>query len=548
MTKYSSFLCTATEKEEAEKVWTFGIWRRYPNCLYRIQSSATSTEDGQGPKAPTENHLRTSAQESARRGTTGMVQRLESCHIKDIDGDHRPGSCRSGSLPIAPQATNTNDNTNPNQQFLFPSPSFSLSGLGNASSQFLPFAPFMSVPWWLDPNMQLQDNSIIQDDGIPVQSEDMVAKKRKHDGDPEQPTSHPIQRSQAKQLSPEINNFSGIDRMDMLHLDIFSNPTRDSTLANPPNISSMATSMHNFSWNPSSNINQGQGLRRYSPPTTVLRRPSVAEQLWPSHYTSQQNPNLRTNQTSNAQQQTVTIPAALAPDQSVSPRTQTVEVPKLPSSSQPQARQVRSQHAMVPNDLFQPSSQQPRAMVPMYLNNQFQIPRSTPPWSGNRPAAQRSQQDPTLNRPQQLMASSSDIMRKPSLYKVPPWPLSAPFFYCGSIFFGSCTTSMFTYRQSSELEYEQFAFNFQLQYLAALEFNRLPVNYDAEFTKELPSSKINACNATTNTSTIIPARIAIHPTSTATKYQQAETLPKSVRPFSSWPLAHLQPSTNLGFS
>lgn len=347
-----------------------------------------------------------------------MVQRLESCHIRDIDGDHRPGSCRSGSLPIALQAINTN----PNQQSQFPSLSFSPSGPDNASSQFLPFAPFMSTSWWLDPNMQLQDNSIIQDGWIPMQPEDTVAKKDKHDGDPEQPRSHPIQRSQAKQLSPELSNFSGLNGMDMLPLDIFSNPM-DSTFAIPPTIPSTATSLQNFSWNPSSNINRVQDVRRCPPPTSVPRKLSVAEQLRPSHYSSQQNPNLmRANQTSNAQEQTVTIPAVLAPDQSVSPRTQTVEVPNLPSSSQPQARQVLSQHAMAPSGVFQPSSQQLRTMMPMYLTNRFQIPRSAPSWSDNRPLAKIPQQNPGLNRPQQ-----SDIMRKPSLYKVPPWPSPASF-------------------------------------------------------------------------------------------------------------------------
>ena len=120
-----------------------------------------------------------------RRGTTGMVQRLESCHIWDIEGKPVPSTSRSGSLPLGPPTTNPN--ANPNLQRSPTTPNTS-----GPSPQFLSFAPFMSIPWWTSPCTELQDAPMMQNELFSIQPEHKASQKRKREGKVEQYMPHPI--------------------------------------------------------------------------------------------------------------------------------------------------------------------------------------------------------------------------------------------------------------------------------------------------------------------------------------------------------------------
>ncbi len=111
------------------------------------------------------------------------------------------------------------------------------------------------------------------------------------------------------------------------------------------------------------------------------------------------------------QQQTVQVPALLVPELSVSPRTKTVQVVRQvkynPGQSQPALLQTMAPSRAVP---LPTSSQQTTAKInirPIDLNRQS--------IGSNILAAAQNGSLP-------LQSDANDILRKPSLYKIPPWP------------------------------------------------------------------------------------------------------------------------------
>lgn len=382
---------------------------------YRIESSHISAEDFQGPKAPTNDPPPSAAAtEPPRRGTTGMVQQLEFCHIREAKPV--PGT-RSGSLPLIPVTSNVNPNPR--------SAAFNLSNQGNPSSQFLPFAPFMSMPWWADQNLQLPDTPMAQHDWNPIQPEEKASNKRKREGEPEQPRFSPKQRSQAEQSSLQVGYVSQLGGTTIEPLDGFANSSTNFATVTLPNVPSPTSKMQNFSWNSNSTMNQTQ--ERSPTPASAGTKTSITNSLRPNFRTSQKASVQCRGKTrpfqNNAQKQTVTVPARLVPEQSVSPRTQTVEIPRLPYTHQVQPRQMMLlQRAMNANSQLVPSLENPGAMLPMNRNNQFQIPRSVHPQALFPVDPPENPQNPSPNGLQALQTYPSDILRKPSLYKIPPWP------------------------------------------------------------------------------------------------------------------------------
>lgn len=341
-----------------------------------------------------------------------MVERLKSCHI----GEAKPTpSPRSGSLPLV----HTTVATIPRQR----GPSFTSSKLSNQSTQYLSFAPFMSMPWWTGPRLQLPDTPMTQNDMTSIQTLNVASNKRKREGEAEPPKRSPQKRSQATPLSLQGSNICQDDEMEFEPLDIFANSNTTQASAN---ITSSSLATQGPSWNPYSSINPSHV---HSPtPTLSPTKPSVTTLPEQTSNTSQQvstpSPGLMQPFTNfDRQKQTVTVPARLVPEQSVSPRTQTVEIPRLPYANQVQARQMMLPQRATNASGHSVSSSQ-SAMLPLNLNNQFQIPRSVPPQGLFPVGPPRQMQNQSPNRPQTPQTHPSDIFRNPSLYKIPPWPSS----------------------------------------------------------------------------------------------------------------------------
>jgi hypothetical protein len=155
----------------------------------------------------------------------------------------------------------------------------------------------------------------------------------------------------------------------------------------------------------------------YPQSVNIAGRKTAADKLFPSDSESIHQPTLlRPRQDSNQNQRIIRVPASLVPDQSVSPRTKMVQILKLPNTNQISSPQA-VQHAIRTS----PSSQY---LPTINLDTQGQLPRG--PYSHVETphnATSPTVSDLGLIRVQQQSRShSSDLLRKPSLYKVPPWP------------------------------------------------------------------------------------------------------------------------------
>lgn len=248
-----------------------------------------------------------------------------------------------------------------------------------------------------------------------MRPENTASNKRKHEGQIEQPRPSPQQRSQTEKPSPQVDDIPAVDGMDFEPLDIFANPD---PIATAGNVATPASTMQDFSWNQYSNINSNR--LRCPTPTSPTAKSNVIVPSRPAFRPLQQASIssvglTRPYRNLNPQKQTVTIPARLVPEQSVSPRTQAVEIPSLPYAPQVQAQQTMLlQRAINTNSQPGPSSHTPGPNNPMNRNKQFQIPRSVPPQALFPVGPPRP--------PQAFQTYSSDIQRRPSLYKIPPWP------------------------------------------------------------------------------------------------------------------------------
>lgn len=380
-----------------------------------MESLHISTEGFQGLQQIVDPPKTESPSQPLRRGTTGMVQRLESCHLGDIEGNPSPGVVRSGSLPSA--TPNMTANSTPRLT------AFNPPSTGKPPLKFFPFAPFMSMPWRSDPNLQLQDIPLAQNDWTCMQPQDEASNKRKREGELEQAMPHPTQRSKDEQLSTEPSFSPQMNGIELARFDLFGHPSTAPMTTSSNNMSSPTSTMQSFCWKP--NPNNANSKMRPSPLTTIKSSTSaiVSQNIRGSQQLSPQNSSsVQTDSNGRPQKDTVTVPARLVPEQSVSPRTRTVEIPRSPIPAQDQARQMMLFRRAV-NSPFHQGVQAPNsgALPAMNRNNQFQIPRLVPPQAFPFQGFQRSHQNPIPNRPQNPQTYPSDVLRKPSLYKVPPW-------------------------------------------------------------------------------------------------------------------------------
>ena len=338
-----------------------------------------------------------------------MVQGLESCHLRDIRDIANSDIGRTSSLPSVPPVMNT-------------SPRLQLSA-SNASSaskpppQFLPFAPFMSMPWWTNPSFQVQDMSMAQNDWIPMRPEDRASSKRKFEGEVEELVRHPSERAQADQ-GPTHETAPEMDGMDLDSSDALG---RSDTSQNPASPSRMVSPsmMQNFCWIPPQNITHSLGQ---APTFTPEQAFSDQVRHDPCISLQEATSSMRPNQHGINPKETVAVPARLVPEQSVSPRTQTVDIPRGALANQAQASML--QRSMITSGQSFSPPRSLHGMYPMHSSNQFQIPRSVPPQT-MPPQSFPRKHTPVVNPPRTVQTYQSDIVRRPSLYKVPPWPSPA---------------------------------------------------------------------------------------------------------------------------
>jgi hypothetical protein len=333
----------------------------------------------------------------------------------DVEGNTGPGVVRSGSLPSVPQTMNNDANRRPTP--------FNQSNANKPPLGFFPFAPFMALPGWNESSIRLQDIPMVEDSWNYMQRKDGLSSKRKRDGEVEQPMRHPSQCAE-KGPSIEPSMSSQIDEIHLGSLDMFRNSGTSLMTANSKNVQSPTSTMQSFCWKQTPNTDQSQ--RR--PPTPTTTKSSASATLGPNScrvpQSSTPNPDSTPKPNGMPQKQTITVPARLVPEQSVSPRTQTVEIPRPPFPNQAQARQQLLFHRAVnsPSRQSVQSSRNPGAVLAMNRNNQFQTPRSVPTQSSHFQNLAGPQQTQPLAHPQNSSTSPSDVLRKPSLYKVPPWP------------------------------------------------------------------------------------------------------------------------------
>ena len=385
----------------------------------RIEPSHISTEDFQRLEQmaePPEIETPVPSQ-PLRRGTTGMVQRKEPCHFGDIKGSPWKGVIRSGSLPSITPTMTTTATSNPLSIAL------NLPKASKLPLKFFPSAPFPSMLWPNESNVRREDIPVARNDWT-TQPQEESSYPRQLEGDTHKSMAHPTQHSQNEQVPTEPSFSSQMEGIQIEPLEIFANTGTNPTSTNSNNMSSSSSAMQNFCWTPTPSTENTE--TRYSLPITTKAGSSstLAQNVLSSQHT-QTPSSVQPDANDRPSKETVTVrvPARLVPEQSVSPRTRTVEIPRPPFPTQEQARQIILYRRAVnsPSRGFAQDSSSPSPMLPD-PNGQSQIPSSVTPQSFALPGFQRSQQNPTLNRPQNLRPSSSNVLRKPSLYKVPPWP------------------------------------------------------------------------------------------------------------------------------
>jgi hypothetical protein len=388
------------------------------NTAHRMESSHLSPGGFQSleQKADSSNIESPTLSHPLRRGTTGMVRRLESCHIGGIEGNLATSVVRSGSLPsVTPTMAAGSD---------LPPISFNPPKASKPPMKFFPFAPFMSMPGRNEVNLQPQDLPVAHNDRN-VQPQNEGYRKRKLQEDTHESMPYPVRHSQNEQAPNEPSFSSQMEGIQIEPLDIFGESEADPTSTNPDSSSPSTLPIPSFCWKPIPSPKNVQMCS--SPPIVATSSGSAAMAQFTIGSQHTQTPSsVQPEAHSSSPKETVTVPARFVPEQSVSPRTQTVEIPRPPPPfpTQEEARQMMLCRRAVnsPSRGFAQDSQTSGSMLPLNPIGQFQIPRSVPPQSFPLPGFQRPQQIASLNRPQNPQTYPSDVQRKPSLYKVPPWP------------------------------------------------------------------------------------------------------------------------------
>lgn len=328
-----------------------------------------------------------------RRKSTSVVQRLESCHIGEKDT-----GVRRGSLPAVPISM-----TAPIQLSWTHNPNY-------ASNQFSSFA--VQAPWWDEPTTPLPHVSLPASNWGLWQQEDNDMKKRKYE-DGWQDDTPRKQYRQSTQISPRSNPLSVPNTSRLI-----SQPQPNSGMSHAyeRQISDHSTNMTwpSFDWEPYRIINP-QYVSPYSASPipmdlTDANNGNVAPsfQDWSQHtnmFTHDFDPNQGDCGMYSPSQSPVQQPAAPPARYSMSRR-------NSPGSPLQQSIPVSGTQ-----QLASPS-------VPDSTTLVSNVGVHQPATFGNG-SGRAASSTPVPSQPRvQTSDSPSDILRRPSLYKIPAWPPS----------------------------------------------------------------------------------------------------------------------------
>jgi hypothetical protein len=324
-----------------------------------------------------------------------MVQQLESHHIRG----NMHSSAKSGSLPIIARV---------------PPPHLasyqSMSGVPPdlQSALVIPFTD--GLQWWDIQMPHPQRSGSFQFDicGMPFAEE--VLKKRKHEEEPENSAfAAPSRLSQCwynQRVATQSNYLTAPDGKRPGGMSEGSaNGSASSNFESPTSVAQYPTTpgLPVRSSLPT-NFIPCENVPTFSRDVHMMKELEGQPHRQTAWQTSSSTERCQNDWT---QPQTTQVPVSLVPELSVSPRTTTIQVFRPLDPSQPRSQNMSSQAAATAGPTPLATLSEPSTVSVNAPLNRHEIGHSA---SG-----------PTQNRYPTLTAPS-DVLRKPSLYKIPPWP------------------------------------------------------------------------------------------------------------------------------
>lgn len=375
------------------------------------------------PTDPPPKRFSTTQWDPLRRRSLGVLEQLESCHIGTRES--KDNVVRRNSLPVAPSA-------------IAPLPKAQASwlhGHSYASIQAVQLpSQSASVPWWNKSKPLRQTNQIAQTNTVkfpdwrPLYMDNSASKKRRLDGK--------FQSAQAQRLSkssqisprttpvPTLSDYGGCARDSTIEMsDMLWSPDLPSLPEPQPSNKPMFSSWSDFDWNAFNNLDttqrQPQPVHQSMPINTTLpntQRPAIGllQQLRIGQF----------EEPSRWQQNIPGVPAA--PQVQHRPAFESFQFPRHFQANLHQTRpqQSTSHRPTIPLNPTSPSSQLRTAV----FQNPSLTSRVTPNLVSQHQGAQSRREQastearPAPSNPQSLPVAPSDLLRKPSLYKIPAWP------------------------------------------------------------------------------------------------------------------------------
>ncbi|KAI9050565.1 hypothetical protein LZ554_005726 [Drepanopeziza brunnea f. sp. 'monogermtubi'] len=346
-------------------------------------------------------------QDPPRRRSTGVVNRLESCHI----GDENEISGRAGSLPSIPCAPNSY----PNEQY----PWFAEPNYCNTSPAHFPSLAD-STAWWDHSLPTLQPRPFLNIPWRPLPMESMDSKKRKHDGEFDEECPRSAQPRESVQMSPRTNPLP--TRAPSGYPPYQINPNNFDMYGYSDQSQPSPMSWPNYGWNSFETPSSAQFA---SPPP----RPMIPMDLSLPDYSTPENSPAQQPRVSNRYEhserrgpwQHQAEQMAAPPRQSQGSGTSLREPPVF-SSTQSQNLQRQPSPGVVVQPRPRPSISFSTPMALDVIN----APRAPIPVAAQPLVAPtnsvRVLTSPIPPRAAMSTMPSADILRRPSLYSIPPWP------------------------------------------------------------------------------------------------------------------------------
>jgi hypothetical protein len=347
-----------------------------------------------------------------RRQSLGVLKQLESCHIGTRES--KDYVVRRNSLPIAPSATVS-------------LPKGHVSWLPNSSYGAVQAVQHSShstsIPWWNESRSLTQTNTANLPDWRPLQMDNSVSKKRRRED--ELTTGQAQRLSQSSQISPQTSPVSTLPNIESSARDsvidtseMLWTPDMPSLSGNQPSNLPMFNSWADFDWNAFDRL----GTSHCEPPPvhqTIPMNHTVPSTQKPANLLYQ--PRVGQSKSRNTWQQNISrVPAPQAPYRPIFKSSQTSQRFQT-SLHQPRHQQSVSPRSTMPMKATIPSFQQPATLSRNFNGNP---PNLSSPHLSLQPQRKQTTVSPSQTQtiPQSLQVASSDLMRKPSLYKIPAWP------------------------------------------------------------------------------------------------------------------------------